>query len=172
MATFGLNCLLHVAWWGQVSAGTWAWEYRWVLLVAPALGLPLDNHALIPLFQLSKKYEQDDTCPMQTVGWSQRRLLYHGTSLVALQAMAAWLMPLFLKAQDRPSCKQDAFPSRFGWTENQSYLVPTPIIGQDWFKASCASDGKQCTRRRQDECGSLWFHCFVQGLCKRRMGQD
>ena len=107
MATFGLNCLLHVAWWGHVSAGTWAWEYMWVLLVAPALGLALDKHVLIPLFQLSKKDEQDDTRPMQTVGWSQRRLLYHGTSVVALQATAAWFMPYFLKAQGMPESLQD-----------------------------------------------------------------
>ena len=110
MATFGLNCLLHVAWWGQVSAGTWAWEYMWVLLVAPALGLALDKHVLIPLFQRSnndKQQPDDDTRRMDTVGRFQRRLLYHGTSLVALQAMAAWFMPYFLKAQGMPESLQD-----------------------------------------------------------------
>ena len=83
-ATFGLNCVLHITWWGYVSAGKLAWNYIPLLFTIPLTNLWLDKYLLVPYV---KHYSV---------------ALYHTIGWLVLQAMVVYAMPHFLDAQGLP----------------------------------------------------------------------
>ena len=89
--TFGCNTLFHVFFWGPCSTeeGRFAWNYVYVLSLAPAVGLLMDHHVWKPL---RTRYG---------------KAVYVVGNWVTLQVLAALLFNLFLDAQGMPTNLKD-----------------------------------------------------------------
>ena len=87
--TFGFNCLLHVLWWGYVSAGKLALNYIPLLVTIPMASLALDKFVMVPYV---KRYSL---------------LLYHVVGWLTLQGIAVYGMPYFMDAQGLPTNLHD-----------------------------------------------------------------
>ena len=83
--TFGVNCLLHVFWWGPLTIGRFAYEYAYVLLVGPLLALVIDTNLLQVVFRNKESW------PYKVSSW------------LLLQILVALLVPKFFVAQGLPS---------------------------------------------------------------------
>jgi len=108
--TFGVNCVLHIFFWGPLSTREtkWAWTYLHVLVLAPAVALLLDKQVFQPLLLTRKVKEgKDDDDKKQISATSVNIFLYRACNWITLQVLAAILFPSFLDAQGMPTNLQE-----------------------------------------------------------------